>query len=441
MNFDTEKGALAVQIAAKLKDKGHIAYFAGGCVRDHLMSKQPEDFDIATDASPDAVEKLFKKTVPVGKQFGVMLVVEKQIQFEVATFRTESGYLDGRHPTEVRFSAPEDDAMRRDFTVNGLFYDPFEKKIIDFVDGQKDIEKKVIRAIGDPKKRFEEDKLRLLRAVRFASSLDFEVETKTWEAVREYASTVSQVSMERIRDEVSKILTRPGAGRGLELLSSSGLLKEILPEVEAMKGVQQPPEFHPEGDVFVHTRMLLEKLENPTLVLALAALFHDVGKPPTFAVRKDRITFYEHAPLGAKMTENILKRLRFPNSVIEDVSVCVANHMKFADVQKMRSGKLKRFVTRDTFVEEMELHRIDCLSCHGILDNYVFLKDKIQEYQKEDLKPKPLLNGNDLITLGMKPGPAMKPFLEEVYELQLEGQFKGREEALDWVKKKILAKG
>jgi poly(A) polymerase len=437
MDLTYGAGPGAIGIAKKLKAKGYLVYFAGGSVRDHLMGKTPQDFDIATTAQPSEVEALFPKTIPVGKQFGVILVVEGEKPFEVATFRKEGGYYDGRHPSEVSFTVPEEDARRRDFTVNGLFYDPFIEKVIDFVGGVEDIKKKVIRAIGDPNKRFEEDKLRLLRAVRFASTLGFEIENATWVALCARVKEIHAVSPERIREEVVKILTRQGASNGFDLLSRSGLMKEILPEVEAMKGVEQPPEYHPEGDVFVHTRLLIEKLENPSPILALAALFHDVGKPPTFAIREGKIRFYEHAPIGAEMTRQIMQRLRFSNHEIEEVSECVANHMKFADVQKMRSGKLKRFVVRPTFDTELELHKIDCQSCHGMLDNYYFLKEKLKEYSQEELKPAPFINGHDLIAAGMKPGPEMKPLLEEIYEFQLEGKFKIREDALAWLQKRL----
>lgn len=441
MDLNAPAAKAAFKIAEALRQKGHTAYFAGGCVRDHLMQKPAQDIDIATTAHPEQVEALFPKTVPVGKQFGVILVIEGDRPYEVATFRTEGGYVDGRHPGQISFSVPEEDAKRRDFTINGLFYDPFAGKVIDYVGGVEDLKKGLIRAIGRPEERFDEDKLRLLRAIRFASSLGFEIEAGTWEAVRKFAPKISQVSPERIRDEIVKILTRPGAARGLELLSSSGLLKEILPEVEKMKGCEQQPDYHPEGDVFVHTKLLLEKLSDPTPVLALSALFHDVGKPVTFQVKDGKIRFYEHAPIGARMTKTIMKRLRFSNDEIEQVSECVANHMKFADVRKMRSGKLKQFVVRPTFETEMELHRIDCQSSHGMLDNYYFLKEKLKEYAAEELKPKPFLNGHDLMGLGMKAGPEMKPLLEELYVLQLEGALKSREEALEWAKKEIQKKG
>ena len=437
--MDLSKGEAlsAYKIAQLLKSKGHVAYFAGGCVRDFLRGDAPKDFDIATTASPDEIEASFSKTIPVGKQFGVILVLEGGKHFEVATFRKEGAYRDGRHPGEVAFTTPEEDAKRRDFTVNGLFYDPFDKKVIDYVRGEADIHSRLIRAIGDPQTRFEEDKLRVLRAVRFAANLDYSIEAQTWRWIRQMALQIHQVSAERIRDELVKIFTRQGAAKGLELLSESGLLKEILPEIEAMKGIEQPSEFHPEGDVFVHTRMLLEKLDSPSVVLAFSALLHDVGKPPTFQVREGRIRFYEHSRVGAEMAEKILRRLRFSNDEIEAVVQCVDNHMKFANVQEMREGKLKRFLSTVTFPTELELHRIDCQSSHGLLDNYHFLKRKIEEFKREELKPKPFLTGDDLKELGLKPGPAMKPILEEAYELQLEHKLQNRQEARQWAERKI----
>ncbi|HNX68750.1 MAG TPA: CCA tRNA nucleotidyltransferase [Candidatus Omnitrophota bacterium] len=438
MDLGDTKGRRALSVATQLKNAGFVAYFAGGCVRDHLMGKKPEDFDIATNAKPEDVEKIFLKTVPVGKQFGVMIVVEGDIPFEVATFRCEGGYQDGRHPTQVAFTSPEEDVQRRDFTVNGLFYDPFAKQVIDYVEGVEDIPRKVIRAIGDPDARFDEDKLRLLRAIRFASTLGFEIEKKTWDAVCRKAAEIRAVSPERIREELVKIFTRTGAARGYVLLSESGLMKEILPEIEALRGVEQPKNFHPEGDVFEHTRLLFENLRPPvSVILAFSALFHDVGKPKTSAIRKGRLTFYEHSEEGADISREVMKRLRFSNEEIAGVCECVANHMKFMDVKKMRAGKLKLFISRPYFGEEMELHRVDCVASHGMLDNYEFLQGKLQEYAHEELKPKPFVNGNDLIAFGMQPGPAMKPVLEELYELQLEGAHKTREEALEWAKKKV----
>ncbi len=438
MDLSEPKARLAFAIAKTLSERGFTAYFAGGCVRDHLMGQGPRDFDIATTATPDEVEKIFRKTIPVGKQFGVMIVVEGEAPFEVATFRCEGGYQDGRHPAHVAFTQPEEDAKRRDFTVNGMFYDPSAEKVIDFVGGLEDLPLKVIRAIGDPAARFEEDKLRLLRAIRFASTLGFEIEKKTWDALRKQASGIHAVSPERIREEIVKIFTRAGAARGFVLLSESGLMKEILPEVETMRGVKQPENFHPEGDVYEHTRLLLEHFHPPvSTTLAFAALFHDIGKPKTAAIRKGRLTFYEHSEEGVKIACEIMKRLRFSNEEIDGVAECVANHMKFMEVQKMRAGKLKQFISRPHFKDEMELHRADCTASHGMLDNLAFLQDKLKEYANEELKPKPLVNGHDLMDLGMKPGPAMKPVLEELYELQLEGTHETREEALAWAKQKI----
>ena len=438
MDLSEPKGKSALAIAKTLKTNGYTAYFAGGCVRDHLRGQKPQDFDIATTATPEEVEKLFRRTIPVGRQFGVMIVIEDEMPFEVATFRCEGGYQDGRHPTHVSFTQPEEDAKRRDFTVNGMFYDPFARKVIDFVEGMKDLPLKVIRAIGDPAARFEEDKLRLLRAIRFASTLGFEIEKKTWEALRKKVSKIREVSPERIREELVKIFTRSGAARGYVLLSESGLMKEILPEVEAMRGVEQPEKFHPEGDVYEHTRLLLEHLHPPvSTILAFSALFHDIGKPKTSAIRKGRLTFYEHSEAGVKIAAEIMRRLRFSNEEIDGVSECVANHMKFMDVQKMRPGKLKQFISRPYFEEEMELHRVDCTASHGMLDNLTFLREKLKEYEHEELKPKPLVTGHDLIALGMKPGRAMKPILDEALVLQLEGRFKNREDALEWLKNAI----
>lgn len=435
MNLSGQLGSKALKIVKVLHDAGFVAYFAGGCVRDYLMKvPEPKDIDIATNAKPEEVEELFEKTIPVGKQFGVILVLVGEYQFEVATFRKEGGYQDGRHPTEISFSAPEEDSKRRDFTCNGLFYDPLEEKVIDYVEGVQGIKNKVIKAIGNPAERFEEDKLRLLRAIRFASTLNFEIEKNTWKALCARAREIHQVSAERIRDEIVKILTRPGAKRGFELLSDSGLLKEILPEVEKMKGVEQQPDYHPEGDVFVHTCLLLDKLENPSVTLAMSALLHDVGKPPTFEVRDEgKITFYQHADVGAEMTKKIMKRLRFSNEEIAEVVEAVKNHLKFGDVQVMRSGKLKRFMSRDSFLMELELHRIDCASSHGMLDNHKFLIEKMKELAAEELKPNPFLTGHDVLRVGIPAGPKVKELLEAAYDLQLEGEFASREAALEWL--------
>ena len=428
----------AIRIVRRLHEAGHTAYFNGGCVRDMVRGVEPHDIDIATTATPDQVQTLFAKTIPVGARFGVVLVLENEHQFEVATFRNDDAYIDGRRPTGVRFGTPEEDAQRRDFTVNGMFFDPLRSKVIDFVDGRTDVDRKLIRSIGDPRQRFAEDKLRLLRCIRFASSLQFEIEPETFAAVREMARQISAVSAERIRDELTKILTRPNAGRGLELLETSGLLHEVLPEVAAMKGVEQPPEFHPEGDVFAHTKLMLDMLPaNPSVVLAFAVLLHDVGKPPTFERAPDRIRFNEHDRVGAEMADRILQRLRFPNEVIEKVVLCVAEHMRFQFVKEMRPAKLKRILARETFPDELELHRIDCASSHRNLENYEFLKKKVAEMPPEVLKPAPLLTGKDVLGLGLKPGPLVGQILREVEEAQLEERLRSREEALAFARRRV----
>ena len=438
--------AEAASIVRRLRDAGHIAYFNGGCVRDMVRGVEPHDIDIATSATPEEIQKLFAKTVPVGAAFGVVLVLDGGHQFEVATFRSDDAYIDGRRPTSVRFGSPEEDAQRRDFTINGLFYDPLTNQIIDFVHGQADIERKLVRTIGDPRQRFTEDKLRLLRCVRIAANLGYEIEAGTFAVVKEMAAQIHVVSAERIRDELIKIFTRSHAGRGLELLDASGLLAEVLPEITAMKGVEQPPEFHPEGDVFVHTRLMLDLMSNTKpngapdidpVVLAFAVLLHDVGKPPTFERAPDRIRFNEHDRIGAEMAETILRRLRFSNEEIAKIVLCVREHMRFQFVKEMRPAKLKRILARDTFPIELELHRIDCAASHRNLENYEFLKVKAAEMPPEVVKPAPLLTGHDLLALGLRPGPTVGQILREIEELQLEERLRSREEALEFAKSRV----
>lgn len=431
---------VALHIVRRLRDAGHTAYFAGGCVRDMVRGLTPHDFDIATSAHPEQIQRIFPHTVPVGAAFGVVLVLEGGYQFEVATFRNDEAYIDGRRPSAVRYGTPEEDAQRRDFTVNGLFYDPVGDQIIDFVNGRADIDRKVIRCIGDPRQRFTEDKLRLLRAVRFAANLQFTIDPATFATVQAMAGEIHVVSAERIRDELIKILTRPQAGNGLALLDESGLLKEVLPEIAAMKGVEQPPAFHPEGDVFTHTRLMLEALPaKPGLVLAFAVLLHDVGKPPTFQRAPDRIRFNEHDRVGAEMTEKILRRLRFSNEQIDQITLCVAQHMRFQHVQEMRPAKLKKFLARPTLPVELELHRIDCLSSHRNLENYEFLQKKLTELPPEVLRPVPLLTGHDILELGITPGPRVGQILREVEEAQLEERLTSRAEALEFVRQRLRA--
>ena len=436
MKKHSTKETLALRIALTLKKNGFEAYFVGGSVRDLLLKKIPKDFDIATNATPKAVAGLFKKTVPVGAQFGVMLVVEEGVSFEVATFRADKGYQDGRRPTSVRFTDAKEDAVRRDFTVNGLFLEPTSRRVMDWVDGQKDLKKKIIRAIGDPARRFKEDKLRMLRAVRFASVLGFKIEPKTFSAVKKYAAAIKTVSHERIRDELMKMFTGPNPGLALTLLDKSGLLKEVLPEVEKMKGVQQPKAFHPEGDVFVHTRLLMEQLKNPSAMLAFGALLHDVGKPDTFR-RADRIRFNGHDRVGAAITDKILTRLRFPNDLKAEVIACVDGHMRFKDVRQMRESTLKKFLQRPTIETELEQHRIDCLASHGDLSNWRFLKKTMKSLSREEIKPLPLIGGRDILALGYTEGPLIGKILKKAEELQLERKLQTKEEALEWVKKKF----
>ncbi len=423
----------ALQIIRTLRKEGCQAYFVGGCVRDLLLKKNPKDFDIATDAVPKRVASLFPKTVPVGAQFGVMLVIEGGESFEVATFRADKGYRDGRHPVGVRFTDAKEDALRRDFTVNGLFFDPLTRQVMDWVEGKKDLKKKIIRAIGDPKKRFMEDKLRMLRAIRFASVLGFKIEPKTFSAVKKLAKNIREVSQERVRDELVKMFTGPHPALALELLDKSGLLPEVLPEVQKMKGVRQPKAFHPEGDVFVHTKLLMKQLENASPVLAFGCLLHDVGKPATFR-RADRIRFNGHDRVGARITEKVLERLHFSNELKDQIVACVEGHMRFKDVRSMRESTLKKFMQRQTFETELEQHRIDCLASHGDLTNWRFLKKKARQFTKEDIKPKPLINGKDLLTLGYAEGPLIGKILRTAEEAQLENKISDKEQALEFVK-------
>jgi poly(A) polymerase len=427
----------AREIAARLRENGHLAYFAGGCVRDMVRGLTPKDFDIATDAKPETVQKLFPRTYAVGAHFGVIIVLENGFQFEVATFRSDEAYIDGRHPSAVHFSSPEEDAKRRDFTINGMFYDPVADEVIDFVGGCDDINAKLVRAIGDPVQRFAEDRLRMLRAVRFATMLDFTIDKQTWGALVANAVSINEISAERIRDELVRIFLSPNRTRGWDLLDSSGLMRAILPELDRMKGVLQPEQFHPEGDVFKHTRLMLEFLpEKLSVPLVFAVLLHDVAKPVTATVDETgRIRFSGHDRVGAEMAEEIMRRLRFSGAEIEATVEMVRQHMVFKDVPKMRQAKLKRFMARPTFEEELELHRVDCEGSHRMLDNYEFLIRKREEFANEPIIPPPLVRGDDLIALGLKPGPKFGEILEAVETQQLEGNLSTRDEALAWVER------
>lgn len=405
------------------------------------MGVEPHDYDIATSAHPEQVQSLFTKTVAVGAHFGVIVVLHGGFEFEVATFRNDGQYIDGRRPESVTYSSPKEDAARRDFTINGLFFDPVAENLIDYVDGQRDLAARRLRAIGNPYDRFREDRLRMLRAVRFATTLGFDLDGPTWRAVCENAPHILEVSAERIREELVKIFLSPRRVRGFDLLDESGLLTTILPEMEKLKGCEQPPQFHPEGDVFVHTRIMLGLLPAQVSVpLVWSVLLHDIAKPPTATVDADgRIRFNGHDKLGAEMTEEIMGRLRFSRAEIDATVAAVENHMVFKDVQQMRVAKVKRFLARPHIDDELELHRVDCQSSHGSLDNYDFLRAKREEFAQEPLIPPPLITGRDLINLGFSPGPRFSEILEAVQSCQLEGTLTSQEEALAWVKAQYLS--
>jgi poly(A) polymerase len=429
-----EAEELAHNVIAKLRHSGHQAYLVGGCVRDLLLHIKPKDFDVATDARPDRIMSLFPNSGQVGAHFGVVLVRDNFEEVEVATFRSDNDYSDGRRPTSVQFeSDPRQDVLRRDFTINGLLLDPDTGEVLDFVEGRADLQRRVIRAIGDPAVRFREDHLRLLRAIRFAARLGFTLDPPTFEAIRRDHALIRKVSAERVRDELARILTEGGARRGFELLDETGLLGEILPEVLAMKGVEQPPQYHPEGDVWVHTLMLLEGLRQPSLALALGALLHDVGKPATFRVA-DRIRFDGHAEEGVRIAHGILQRLRFSNEITEQVEALVANHMRFMAIPKMKDSTLKRFLRMPDFHEHLELHRLDCMASNKRLENYELARHKIRQFPDESLKPAPLVTGADLIAAGYHPGPLFSKILTAVEDAQLEGRIHSAGEGLALVR-------
>ena len=422
---------LADRIVAALRSAGHQALLVGGCVRDLLLGRKPKDYDVATDARPEQIAALFPRSGLVGAQFGVVLVRDGDAVVEVATFRSDLAYTDGRHPEGVRFeSSPRADALRRDFTINGLFLDPESGETLDFVGGIEDLRNAVIRAIGDPIQRFQEDHLRLIRAVRFAARLAFRIEPGTMAAIQKMARTIQRVAPERVRDELVRILLEGGARYGFELLDTSGLLVHILPEIAAMKGVEQPPEFHPEGDVWTHTLMMLEGLDHPTPALAMGVLLHDVGKPPTFRVA-DRIRFDGHVEAGVRMARDILTRLRFSNDDMDQTLALVDNHMKFKDVPRMKESTLKRFLRLPRFEEHLALHRLDCLNSNGNLGTWEMMRQKFAETPAEAVKPAPLITGRDLIAAGYHPGPLFKKILTAVEDAQLEGQIATREDALE----------
>ena len=422
----------AETVVRRLTEAGYQAVYAGGCVRDALLNRPYPDVDIATSATPDQVQAIFPKASdPQGKAFGVIRLKQGDHVFEIATFRVDGPYLDGRRPSSVTFTTAEEDAQRRDFTVNGMFFDPLQNQVLDFVQGRADLDAQIIRAIGDPASRFTEDRLRLFRAIRFAVQLGFTIETNTWKALMALASESKNLAPERVRDELVKIFTSPDPARGLDLLHDSGLIAVWLPELLEMRGCAQSPEHHPEGDVWVHTRLLLTHLKNPSPVLAFSALLHDVGKPRTSRTEPSgRIRFFGHEGVGARMAEEILRRLRFSNDDVGAIVACIANHMAFKDAPQMRVSTLKRLLARPTFSEELELHRIDCTSSHGELDIHRFLVAKQAEFSQEEIKPKPLVTGHDLQDLGIPPGPKMGEILNQLMDEQLEGKLADRKSAL-----------
>jgi poly(A) polymerase len=469
----------AISIIRALRDAGYQAYLVGGCVRDLLLAREPADYDIATDGTPDEVMRIFPETYAVGAQFGVVLVPvpdEEQPQMprlrpnlaargsesggddkgwlgattsktnvvEVATFRSDIGYSDGRHPDEVRFASnPEQDVRRRDFTINGmmldpLVIDPLKDGVLDFVGGRKDLRDQIIRAIGEPERRFAEDKLRMLRAVRFAARFEYTIEPGTFAAIQKLAPQIHHVSRERVRDELTRMLTEGHARRAFVLLDETRLLREVLPEISAMKGVEQPPQFHPEGDVFVHTLLVLDKLPQPCPpTLAWGALLHDVGKPATFRVAPDRIRFDGHVDVGVKIAEEICRRLRFSNDDAEQILRLVDNHMRFAQVDRMKESTLKRFLRLPRFEEHLALHRADCEASHGDLRSYNLVREKLGSMPPESIRPAPLLTGDDLIAAGYEPGPRFKEILTAVEDAQLEGRLPSKESAMELVRREF----
>ena len=437
---------LANSICDVLRRNRYQALLVGGCVRDLLLGREPADYDVTTDAAPEEVIKLFPESVAVGAQFGVMLIRRDGWKVEVAAFRSDVGYSDGRHPDRVVYSkTPEEDVQRRDFTINGLLMRHDTGEVFDFVGGQADLKAEIIRAIGEPSRRFTEDKLRMMRAVRFAARFGFEIEATTFRAIRRHAGEIHQVSPERLRDELTKLLTEGAARQGFELLDETWLLEQVLPEIASMKGVEQPPQYHPEGDVWMHTRMMLEGLpagSSPTL--AWGVLLHDVGKPPTFRPASetgDRIRFDGHVEVGVRMAEEICRRLRFSNGETEQILALVANHMRFKDVESMRTSTLKKFVRQPHFDEHLALHRLDSLSSNRHLEAYEFVRRFIAETPPEQVRPERLLTGDDLQGMGFRPGPLFSEILGALEEVQLEGEIKSREEAEEYVQKRFGARG
>mgnify|MGYP001296584098 FL=1 len=431
----------AVKIIEILSDAGFESYIVGGAVRDLLIEKNPKEYDICTSATPNEINKIFKNSKLVGQSFGVSIVLQDKYAFEIATFREDFDYLDGRHPDKVKYTKNvEYDVKRRDFTVNGLLFDPIANKIIDYCDGLLDLKNKIIRTIGDPFERFSEDYLRILRAIRFSNQLNFEIEKKTSIAMDELSHKVVKISIERVRDEISKILLSLSPAKGIRLLDKYHILNTFIPEILEMKNIQQPPDFHPEGDVFVHTCLVLDKLSESTsensIEVVYGALFHDIGKPDTYD-KTDRIRFNRHEYVGANKAEKICKRLKFSNKQTELIVSLVKEHMKFGNIKNMKKSTFKKFVSMENFNDHLKLHKADCLGSHGDLSLYDFTLQKLDQLNNEPILPKPLLNGNDLIDLGIKPGPIYKSILSKIFDDQLEGNIKSRDEALIKLKEVI----
>lgn len=439
----TKSKRAALTIVQHLEEKGFEAYWVGGCVRDMLMGREPKDYDVATGATPDQILSIFPNALAIGKAFGVVQVIIDGEPHDVATFRRDISYEDGRHPISVVFTDAQEDARRRDFTINGLFYEPVQERVIDHVDGQKDIVARIVRTIGRPEQRFSEDALRMLRAIRFASVLEFAIEPETLSAIHAMSPHITKVSAERIQHELTLLLTEsPRAGNGLKLLREAGLLRFILPEVEQLSGQEQPPAYHPEGDVFTHTVLMLNAMKNPSVALAYAVLLHDIGKPATAkkTVEFDgskRWRFHGHAKTGADIAEQILKRLRLPNRDSEVVIHCIRNHMHFMNVQKMRKSTLRQFVGAPTFPIELELHRLDCLSSHGDLAHHGFLEKFLNDLQNEPVLPAPWITGHDILSLGIPEGREVGSWHKKAYEAQLEGRFENRDVLLAWLKTEL----
>ncbi len=443
----------AARIVERLRAEGYVAYLAGGCVRDLLLGREPKDYDVATSATPDVVLRLFERTAAVGAQFGVVLAVEEvdgtTVMTEVATFRNDGAYVDGRRPETVSYTREaREDVERRDFTINGMLLDVESLKkrgdvgaaVLDYVGGRSDLALGLVRAIGDPARRFAEDKLRMLRAVRFAARFEFEIERETLAAIKSAAREIGVVSSERVREELTKMLTEGHAAQAFELLAETGLLEQVLPEVARMRGVEQPPEFHPEGDVWVHTLLLLEKLpDGVDAALAWGTLLHDVGKPPTFERAPDRIRFNGHAEVGAKMAEEIARRLRFSRAETEQVESLVKNHMRFGNVKDMKESTLKRFFRLPEFDQHLELHRMDCLSSHGDLGLYEYAKGKYSTMPEAVVRPTLFVTGDDLIAAGYRPGEKFKEMLAAAEDAQLEGRIGNKDEGMALVREKFGA--